>query len=494
MKEMKKYITIFLVGLIALTSCEEDFLDVNTNPNASSEVPPGTLMMNAAIALSQNRLNTLSPDGAAYVQHHKPIVVLTAPDTYGFSEIGNNNFWEFSFYQDIIKDPNLAIGIAEDNGNLNVVAQLKLLQAFAWIHGIDRWGQMPFFQVNQEEFVNPEFDEGADVYQGIIDLIDEALALIDLTQQVEPFTIVDFDHIYAGNMDNWEAFGNTLKLRALMRLSYVENRDAEISALLGSGANFIDAEDGSEDAVFRYFNERPNQNFDYATFDNFTNFNSFLPSASDRQHQAWRLASNRMVSLLTADNDPRLYSFFTPFYTQPDDFAFTGAVNGAAPLPDADQRGFVTNFYIRQDAPDVWLAASEFWLLSAEAYERGIAAGSAQDAFASGTRAHMSIYNGFDEEISDADIATYITENSLGGKADAESFIQQELYKALFGNGVEAWSHWRRTKRPALTPAVGGQINTVISRIPLPQSTLGSNSNAPEVSPLRDAPIFFERQ
>lgn len=492
---MKKYIGILLMGLIVLTSCEEDFLDVNVNPNASSAVPPGTLLMNASIALSQNRLNTLNPDGAAYVQHHKPIVVLTAPDTYGFSEIGNNNFWEFSFYQDIIKDPNLAITIALEEGNNNVVAQLKIFQAFAWIHGIDRWGEMPFFQVNNEEFTNPEFDEGAAVYQGIIDLIDEGLSLIDLSQQDEPFTIARFDHIYGGDMNNWEAFGNTLKLRALMRLSYVEpGRSAEISTLLSSGANFIDELDGSEDAVFRYFPERPNQNFDYATFDNFTQFNSFLPSATDRQHQAWRLATNRMVTLLNADTDPRLYSFFTPFYSRPDSYAFTGAVNGAAPLPDAAERGYVTNFYIRQDAPDVWLAASEFWLLSAEAYERGLAAGNAQDAFANGTRAHMGIYEGFDEEIPSADIEAYITANSLSGKADAESFIQQELYKALFGNGVEAWSHWRRTKRPALTPAIGGPITTVISRIPLPQSTLGSNSNAPEVSPLRDKPVFFERQ
>ncbi|WMN12600.1 SusD/RagB family nutrient-binding outer membrane lipoprotein [Marivirga salinae] len=491
---MKKYIFIFLIGLVTLTSCEDDFLDVNTDPTASTEVPPGTLLMNASIALSQNRLNTLSPDGAAYIQHHKPIVVLTAPDTYGFSEIGNNNFWEFSFYQDIIKDPNLGITLAEERGNFNVSAQLKLLQAFAWIHGVDRWGEMPFFQVNNPEFPNPMFDEGAEIYQGIIDLINEALDQIDLDQQVEPFTIVAFDHIYGGDMNKWEAFGNSLKLRALMRLSYVENRDAEISALLGSGVNFIDALDGSEDAVFRYFNNRPNQNFDYATFDNFTQFNSFLPSASNRVHQAWRLASNRMVTLLTDDNDPRLNSFFVPFYSQPDGYAFTGAVNGSAPLPDAAERGFVSPFYIRQDAPDVWFAASEYWLLVAEAYQRGLVSGDAQTAFANGVIAHMNIFDGTAQEISDADKDAYIAANTLASKGDATSFIQTELYKALFGNGVEAWSHWRRTKRPALTPAVGGPITTVISRIPLPQSPLGANSNAPEVSKLRDVPVFFERQ
>ena len=88
---MKNTIKIFLslLVLFVATSCEKDFLDVNTNPNASTEVPPGSLMTNALLSLSQVRLTTTGPDGAAYVQHWKPVVVLTAPDTYGFSTIGN---------------------------------------------------------------------------------------------------------------------------------------------------------------------------------------------------------------------------------------------------------------------------------------------------------------------------------------------------------------------------------------------------------------------
>ena len=488
---MKKYIVLLLIGVFALSSCEKDFLDVNTNPNASTDVPPGTLMMNAAISLSQVRLTTLNPDGAAYIQHWKPIVVLTAPDTYGFSEVGNNNFWEFTFYQDIIKDLNLAIGLAENNNNQNVIAQLKILQAFAWIHGVDRWGEMPFYESNNPEFQFPKYDDGASIYQGILNLIDDGLSRIDLSQQSEPFTIVAYDHIYGGNMDHWQAFGNTLKLRALMRLSYVQNRSTEISALLSSGANFIDSPE--EDAKFRYFADRSNQNFDYATFDNFTGFGSFLPSASDRVHQAWRLASKTMVDLLTDDNDPRLNSFFVPNYANAGG-VFVGAENGAVPRPAAIDRGYVSPFYIAQDKSDDWLLSSEYHLLAAEAYARGLASGDASAALKAGVTAHMNIFDGSAQEIDGTAKTDYLNSLTLTGTADENAaLIQVELYKALFWNGVEAWSHWRRTKQPALSAVVGAPINTVISRIPLPQSTLSSNPNAPEFTPLRDKPVFFEK-
>lgn len=169
---MKKYFLLLLTSLVFFTSCEDDFLDINTNPNRSTSVPPGTLMMNAAISLSQVRLTGLNPDGAAYIQHWKPIVVLRDPDTYEFGEIPNNNFWEFTFYQDVIKDLNLAIGAAEADDNQNVVAQLRLLQAFGWIHGVDRWGTMPFDQAVNSEFQFPEYNTGPEIYQGILDLID----------------------------------------------------------------------------------------------------------------------------------------------------------------------------------------------------------------------------------------------------------------------------------------------------------------------------------
>ncbi len=493
---MKKNILIYVLVsvMLTVTSCEE-YLDVNTNPNTSTDVPAGTVMTNASLALSQVLLNTLNPDGEAFIQHHKPVVVLTGPDTYSYSSIGNNNFWQFTFYGDIIKDLNLAVQLSESQGLENGVAQIRIIQAMAWTIGIDRWGSMPFTESNDPDILFPKFDEPKVIYQGILDILDDAISRIDLADQSNTNTITKFDALFGGNMDKWLAFANSLKLRVLMRLSYVEDRSAEIASLLSSGT-FIDALDGSENAEFQYFPNRNNQNFDYATFDNFVSFGSFqTDSEGKRVHQRWRLASKTMVDLLEANNDPRMWSFFQR-NIQNASGPITGAVNGASPLPPTADRGYVSLFYIRQDKSDEWFLASEYYLLAAEAYARGLAPGglsAAQTALENGVTASLNHFDGSNFEISSADKQAFLNSLDLNAVADPVEFIQEQQYIALFYQGAESWANWRRTKVPSLTVPVGAPIESIISRIEIPSSEIESNINAPSVAPNDDVPVYFER-
>lgn len=494
---MKKILKICLVvfSLLVLSSCENDFLDVNTNPNASTDVPPGTLMTNAVISLSQVRLTSTGPDGAAYIQHWKPVIVLDNPDTYGFDTNGNNNFYRFTFFGDIIKDLNLAAQGAEERGENNAVAQLRILQAWTWIQGVDRWGEIPFLQANNPEFQFPLFDTGDIIYQGVIDILDNAISLIDIEEQGKPNAITNFDLVYAGDMSSWLKFANSLKLRALMRLSYVEEGDraSEIASLLAS-ADFIDDLNGQEDALFRYVAARNNQNFDYATFDNFTQFGSFALDGETRVHQRWRLASRTMVEYMEETSDPRMFSFFQRDISNADE-PITGAINGAGNLPPQGDRGYVSLFYIRQDKSDEWFRASEYHLLAAEAYARNLSPGgiaAAQTALENGLTAAMNIFDGSDFEITTEDKEAFITSIDLASLDDPVSFIQEQQWVALFYNGTEAWANWRRTKRPQLTPVAGADFNQVISRVPLPESAF-LNPNAPSPPPIEITPVYYER-
>ncbi|MEQ8240684.1 MAG: SusD/RagB family nutrient-binding outer membrane lipoprotein [Cyclobacteriaceae bacterium] len=494
---MKNTIKLFiLTGILFLgTSCEENFLDINTDPNASTSVPPGSVMTNSLIALSQNLLNTLNPNGEAFIQHHKPVVVLTGPDSYNYSSIGNNNFWRFTFYGDIIKDLNLATLQAEEQGFINGVAQIQIAQSFAWIIGADTWGEIPFTESNNPDILFPKFDTGDIIYQGILDKLDAAIALIDLADQSSTNTIVDYDPLFQGDMNKWLAFANSLKLRVLMRISYVEDRSAEIAALLGGGTQLIDALDGSENAEFQYYPNRNNQNFDYATFDNFVQFGSFqLDGSGNRVHQRWRLATDHMVDLLQPIGDPRLLSFFQKDFSSPLT-PITGAVNGAAPLPPTSERGYVSLFYIRQDKSDEWFLAQEFWLLAAEAYARGLAPGgiaAAQTALENGISASMNHFDGTAFAIDAADKTAFLGTLDLTAEADPVEFIQTQQYIALFNQGAEAWANWRRTKVPTLDVPVGAPINSIISRLEIPNSEIESNFNI-EISPLIDRPVYFEQ-
>lgn len=493
---MKKHILFYIFILLMFSACE-DYLDINTNPNTSTSVPPGTLLTNATISLSQVRLNTLNVDAGAFIQHWKPVVVLTAPDTYGFSAIGNNNFWTFTFYTDIIKDLNLAIIQEEEAGNNNAVAQLKIAQAFGWLHGVDRWGEMPFTESNVPGITAPAFDTGDVIYQGILDILDEAIALIDVSQTAEPFTIVEFDPLYGGNIQSWLNFANSLKFRVLMRLSNVEDRSQEISSLLTGNNNFIDDISGAENAEFDYVASRENQNFDYATFDNFTALGSFqLDEAGNRVHQRWRLASRTLVDILKENNDPRINAFYQPNINNPGG-EIIGAVNGASPLPDIVDRGYVSLFYIRQDKSDEWFLAAEQYLLEAEAYARGLVNGAgiseAQEALENGIRSSLNHFDGSDFEISQEEKTAFLNSlPNLSSMSDAVKYIQLQQYIVHFYNSNEGWSNWRRTKVPDLPVPVGAPIETVIRRIEIPNDELDNNPNSPAVSPLIDRPVYFE--
>ena len=53
-------------------------------------------------------------------------------------------------------------------------------------------------------------------------------------------------------------------------------------------------------------------------------------------------------------------------------------------------------------------------------------------------------------------------------QADGTSKIATQQWIALFGQGFETWTEWRRTKLPVLTPAVEGDIAEIPSRFYYP--------------------------
>ena len=53
-------------------------------------------------------------------------------------------------------------------------------------------------------------------------------------------------------------------------------------------------------------------------------------------------------------------------------------------------------------------------------------------------------------------------------QSDALNQIATQNYIALFSQGVESWTEWRRTGIPALTPAIEGDLNEIPSRYNYP--------------------------
>ena len=118
---------------------------------------------------------------------------------------------------------------------------------------------------------------------------------------------------------------------------------------------------------------------------------------------------------------------------------------------------------------------AEYQFILAEAAERGWIAGSAATFYQAGIRASMQQWG-----VADADITTYLAQPRIvyaGGTAGLAQ-IGVQKWISLFTQGFEAWSEWRRTGYPNLTPALNAKTSNgqIPRRVIYPQTEQSFNN------------------
>ena len=216
MKRYYKYIFIPLLVVVA-GACESNFLDVNTSPNTSAAADPDLLFTNAVVDFSTNRTIDFGPTGMAIGQFYSGggslgAGVFTRPERYIISIFVNGNTWR-SHYRNDHKNLKLAVDIAEasDPVQNNAAAQCKIFRAMIFWSTTVIWGDVPFSEAVNPEFDLPNFDSQEQVLNGVVSLLDEAIAQIDVNSPLA----INGDLIYSGNMDRWRKFAKSIKLRHL---------------------------------------------------------------------------------------------------------------------------------------------------------------------------------------------------------------------------------------------------------------------------------------
>lgn len=101
------------------------------------------------------------------------------------------------------------------------------LKAFCYQALVDAYGEVPYSEAFDENNLTPKYDEGKDIYSGILKELDDALSHADATQTVAT------NFLFPGeNAANWIRFANALKLRILMRESGVTDVSSQVAALI----------------------------------------------------------------------------------------------------------------------------------------------------------------------------------------------------------------------------------------------------------------------
>ncbi len=453
-----KYALIFSFVSFFMTSCDKGFEELNKNPNEPTKVPSGLLMADIVRNTGNNLYSTFvgGDMGECWGQHWAKVQYNDEARYIPRSSV-LESIWK-NFYEDVVSDASQMEKLAAEEGNDVGQGAAIVMQAYAYLILTDFYGDIPFSEASKatEGVFQPAYDKQSDVYAGVIDMLERASELLASGRGQ---LIESSDILFHGDAAKWEKFANSLEFRALMRISNKENVADRLASLM-TKPMFASNED---DAELVYLDAYPNAN---------PIFESIVYGTREEFK-----VNSVLVDMLQNNNDPRL-----EVYAQVNaaDSTYRGKPSGIFDVPNNDYNydnvSPIGKAYVDATLPAVFMSYSELMFLQAEAAKKEWITGDAKKMYEAGVKANLE-KNGVGDKYDDY-IATPFAAYNDGSALEK---IGNQKWLALFGQGTETWTEWRRTGIPALTPAIDGNINEIPSRIQYPsieQSVNKDNYNA----------------
>jgi hypothetical protein len=431
---LNKIAFILLFFSVSFSSCRK-FLDINQNPNLPQQASVQLQLPYAEAAIGHVLGNPLQIYGGIWAQYwtQNPFSSqYRSLENYSISTTGFDRPWRM-LYADALEDlQGIQNKAAADPGLSQYAAIATILKAYAFQLATDAFGDIPLSQALDPNVTSPEYNTQEEVYDSIFSLINQGIGMIDTANQNVP---TQEDLIFNGDMNQWLRFGNTLKLRALLRISGVAPQKAMTGISQLNGAQFLET-----DAQINYTTTGGNQN---------PLFSEMLVLGRTQNV----VASETITKFLTQNRDPRADVFFERFVNDEMD-TIVGIPQGSyrtttdvfsIPSPAVGANGLNDQ---SAQAPVKFISAAESYFLQAEAVARGwLTTGeSAEDLFVKGIRSSFASYNvpGVEEYLASSPAAQFPS----GTEQQIKAIITQK-WAAMTGNqSFEAWTEWRRTGFP----------------------------------------------
>jgi hypothetical protein len=475
----KKCIVAALLGTLLLgnSGCRK-YLDINDSPNAATMVDPSLLFNYAATTLASTRAG-----GDEYLSLALAAQTIASGGFYGW---GTSNVYDISiyslgnawkmYYSTAGNNLVQAIRLAESSEprNDNAAAVSKILLAECLYEATILWGDVPYSEAWNNEIPYPHFDPQQKVLNGVVDILDSAIAQIDLSAGVPKISSGDL--FYTGNLGNWRRAANGLKLRALFAMVDRDpTKAAEIGRLVTSGNLLTSASQ--------------NLQFPFYTLSNTENPKFRLLKRYAGGSNIFFFANNTVLQPMQAQSDPRIPRYFDKHAS-----IFYG-VNTEAEADDSTAT--ISSYLYRADAPELIFSYQEQLFFIAEAYARGLGVpmdlGTANTYYQQALK-EACLYYG----TSVADAASFSTSKNLTSVSDPVAEIHLQQWIDLMDRPIEAFTNWRRSgpighEVPALTLPKGAPNGPLIRRLTYPLAEeITPNPNAPKTLPLYYDPEWFD--
>jgi hypothetical protein len=487
---MKKIFAIIAaVAALSLTSCQ-DWLDINHSPNSpGEELATVDMAFPAAEMALCARYGDIYRIIGGYLSEHYTQYFGTA-NYLGYSQFTVSSGATTASYTDLCRgalaNATFVRDKAAETEAWGSYLAATCIRAFTFQALVDAYGEIPYSEAQQgKDNLNPKFDEGKDVYAGIIAELDDALS------KAKPDYPVATNLLYNGKTAApWIQFANALKLKILMRERAVVNVDAALDALVAED-NFP-----TEDVAWTHLttNEKGKANpfyqEEFATYFGSTQVNCALNVA--------------LLNVLDDCSDARLAQFFTKNSSN----VYWGSISGYNMSTSNNFKAAVfCRPNMKYDTPVYLISLSEIYFFLSEYYEKV-----KNNAVQAKAYYEAAIVESFKTAgLTAADAASVIAAYPYGtGSYDRNLGIQK--WVALSGiNNFEAWCEMRRLGYPAFNGKKAADIynfqndaldrnalpvgelytpyqvevkvgeNTVAQRWPYPQASLDYNPNHPAV-------------
>ena len=481
----------YIVGVLALslfTAC--DFQKVNTNE--FELLPEEGLMDGISIGGPITALEKCvfpvgtQADGTSVVNRYQTAYNLAADCWSGY--FGQNNNWggpnNLNYF---LKDGWVASSYTESYSTVvplwqdlkgktetqfpEVFALAQILKISAWHKATDMFGPIPYKEAGKGLITVP-YDSQEEVYKSMFKELSDAIeVLTKYADNGNSKLLPNADAVYAGDVHKWVVYANSLMLRLAMRVYYADAALSKQYALQAVNNSYGVMKTKDDEAKM----ERG------ASLEFKNNLDVLI-----NQYNECRMGSS-MLAYLGGYQDPRLPKYFnTSTVSQAVTVGTYGKYSGVPTGHDVSSNDAFKDSSrpaITSTTPTYWMRASEVYFLLAEAalhgfavggtaeslYEKGIemsfeengiASSEVADYMSSGLKPSAYSFHLTNPSVNvDAPALTQATTEWTGTDEEKLEKIMIQKWIALYPNGQEAWTEYRRTGYPKLHSTITNYSN-----------------------------------
>jgi hypothetical protein len=432
-------------ALLISTGCEKT-LDVNTDPNnpAIEKATPEVLFPSATLSsagMIGGQLAIVGGFWSQYFSQSNNSSQYREIDAYNLTSVSEEvNLPYDELFAGALFDYQLTIQKAQERQDWKYNLMATVLKAYTYEVLVDLYDKVPYTNAFKGKAdLQPTFDDGYAVYTGLLAELDAALSK-DYKTAVFTADQKKTDFVFGGNMDLWEQFANTLKLKMYLRMVNVKPAEAEagIRALYTAGGNFL-----STSAGINIFKDEPNKSNPFYEF----NIRRLNTTTNIR-------ASYTLSSWLVTNSDPRAASYFgapTPIAIHQGDYTAT--------LAQQPTYANASVFVQKATDPVMFISEAESDFMQAEALERYFAGAGAKAKYDAGVTAAFAQFGltPVTSATAPATPVSLLTGNYLYPSAGTfdqklQAIITQKWASFPGSHALEGFFEQNRTGYPLISP------------------------------------------